>query len=50
MGFAALQAGRTDEALAHLHWVKERGTRTFYEYRMAVAELTRLEKSPAPGR
>ena len=47
VGFAALQAGRREEALTHLRWVKERGTATFVEHRMAVAELKRLEKAGA---
>jgi len=49
VGFKALQAGRRDEATTQFKWVKERGTSTYVEHRMAVAELKRLEK-PAAGR
>jgi lipoprotein NlpI len=36
--------GRKDEALAHFRWVKEHGARGFYTYRIAMAELERVEK------
>ncbi len=50
MGFAALQEGRQADALEHLRWVKEHGTRTFYEYRLATSELERLKTPPAVQR
>jgi tetratricopeptide (TPR) repeat protein len=49
-GFKWLQAGRRDEALSELRWVRERGVATYVEHRMAVAELKRLEKLPPPPR
>jgi tetratricopeptide (TPR) repeat protein len=53
IGFHDALAGRRDQAIAHFRWVKERGARTYYEYRLAVAELERLEKPAsapqAPG-
>jgi hypothetical protein len=44
VGFAALQEGRQADALEHLRWVKDHGTRTFYEYRLASSELERLKR------
>jgi lipoprotein NlpI len=38
-------AGRRDEARMHLRWVIERGLRNYVEYRMAIADLARLEGS-----
>jgi ribosomal protein L15E len=46
VGFMLLQAGRQADALEHLRWVKEHGTKTFYEYRLATSELERLERPP----
>jgi tetratricopeptide (TPR) repeat protein len=45
IGIASLIAGNTGDALPHLRWVKDRGSKNFVEYRMAVAELTRLERA-----
>jgi tetratricopeptide (TPR) repeat protein len=51
IGFTALQAGRRDEALTHFRWVRDRGDRGYTEYRLAVAELARLEPtSPKSSR
>jgi tetratricopeptide (TPR) repeat protein len=36
-------AGRRDQALEHLRWVKENGSRNYVEYGMALAELKRLD-------
>ncbi len=36
--------GRKDEALAHFRWVKEHGAKGDYAYRIAVAEMERVEK------
>ncbi len=47
IGFQLLAAGQRDEAVAHLRWVTEHGTRTFYEYGMAAAELKRIAKAAA---
>jgi tetratricopeptide (TPR) repeat protein len=43
IGMMALIAGKRDEALNHLHWVKQNGSRNYFEYGMAIAELKRLE-------
>ena len=37
--------GKKEEAIVHLRWVKERGLRNYVEYRMAIADLDRLEGS-----
>ncbi len=50
VGFMLLQAGRQADALEHLRWVKDHGTKTFYEYRLASSELERLEKAPVASR
>jgi lipoprotein NlpI len=42
-GMMALIAGDRDEGLNHLHWVKDKGSRNYVEYGMAIAELKRLE-------
>lgn len=46
-------AGRRDEALEHLRWVKENGLRNYVEYPLAVRELVRLGDAaidkPAPA-
>jgi tetratricopeptide (TPR) repeat protein len=34
---------RKEEALVHLRWVKEHGLKNYVEYRMAMADLDRLE-------
>lgn len=46
-GLTASHAGRRDEAIVHLTWVKEKGNKSFYEYPLAVAELARLEAGKA---
>lgn len=43
IGFEDALAGRREAALTHFRWVKDRGSRNFAEYPMAVAELKRLE-------
>lgn len=48
IGLEASLAGRRDEALDHLRWVKENGSKNYVEYGMAVAELKRLE-AEGPG-
>ena len=47
VGFDEALAGRRPEAIAHFRWVKEKGSRDFVEYPLAVAELVRLESAPA---
>jgi tetratricopeptide (TPR) repeat protein len=47
VGFDDALAGRRAEAIAHFRWVKDKGSRNFVEYPIAVAELKRLEQ-PAP--
>ena len=47
VGFDDVLAGRRAEAIAHFRWVKDKGSRNFVEYPIAVAELKRLEQ-PAP--
>lgn len=36
-------AGRRSQAVSHLRWVKENGSKNYVEYGMAIAELKRLE-------
>lgn len=49
-GMMALIAGKRDEALNHLRWVKEKGSHNYVEYGMAVAELKRLDADePKPA-
>ena len=43
-GMLASIAGRREEALAHLEWVKTKGRRDFREYAFALGELKRLER------
>ena len=43
LGLDLSLTGKRDEALAHLRWVKENGNKQFYEYPLALAELSRLE-------
>ena len=43
VGFDDVLAGRRAEAIAHFRWVKDKGSRNYVEYPMAVAELARLE-------
>lgn len=47
LGLDFLAKGRLDEALAHFRWVKEKGTYTFFEYKITLAELDRLEPRAA---
>lgn len=47
VGFDDVRAGRVDAAVKHFRWVKEKGSRNFVEYPMAVAELARLEGAAA---
>ena len=43
IGFDDALGGRRDAALAHFRWVKDKGSRNFVEYPIAVAEMKRLE-------
>ena len=43
VGIKAAIDGRVDEARRHLQWVKDRGTRSYVEYGMALADLERLD-------
>ena len=43
IGMLSATAGRRDEALEHLTWVQEKGSRNYVEYRLAVADLKRLK-------
>ncbi len=45
LGLDLSAAGKREEALAHLRWVKENGNKRFIEYHLALAELERLEKA-----
>ena len=47
LGMDLALAGKKDEALVHLRWVKEYGNRNFVEYPMAVTEISRLEGGAA---
>ena len=43
--------GKSEEALPHLHWVREKGNKDFVEYPLALAEIERIGaagKSKAP--
>lgn len=42
LGLNLILAGKPDEALTHLHWVKDNGKKNFSEYAFAVHELDRL--------
>jgi len=42
VGFDLVDAGKRQEAIVHLTWVKDRGERNYVEYAMAIAELKRL--------
>lgn len=43
IGVTASLAGRRDDALLHLGWVRDRGAHNYTEYPMARTELARLE-------
>jgi tetratricopeptide (TPR) repeat protein len=43
IGVMASIAGRRDDALTHLRWVRARGARQYTEYGLAMAELKNLE-------
>jgi hypothetical protein len=45
IGVKAALNGRADEARQHLQWVKDRGSRHYVEYDMAIADLKRLDVS-----
>ena len=47
IGLRAAIDGRTDEAVRHLRWVRERGARTCVECALAKGELKRLEAAAA---
>ena len=46
IGILASIAGRREEALQHLHWVRDKGRKDFIEYSFALGELGRLERAP----
>jgi tetratricopeptide (TPR) repeat protein len=43
IGMVLSLSGNHQEALRHLKWVRERGTRTFFEYELADYEIRRIE-------
>lgn len=43
LGMRFLLSGQREAALTHLHWVRERGTQTSYEYLWTIETLRRLE-------
>jgi lipoprotein NlpI len=45
VGFDDALGGRRESAIAHFRWVRDKGSRNFVEYPLAVAELERLEKA-----
>lgn len=47
LGLDLAAAGKRDEAVAHLRWVRENGNKSFLEYPLALAELARLESGAA---
>jgi len=49
IGILASIAGRSDEALQHLEWVKTKGRKDYIEYGFALGELRRLERAAAPS-
>ena len=50
IGMDLLLKDQKEEALAHFRWVKENGNRSFVEYKMAVAELGRIEAEGASSK
>jgi lipoprotein NlpI len=36
-------AGKSDEALIYLRWVKDNGNKNFVEYTLALSEINRIE-------
>jgi hypothetical protein len=44
-GILASIAGRREEAMKHLEWVKEKGRKDFREHTFALGELRRLVSS-----
>jgi tetratricopeptide (TPR) repeat protein len=44
IGFAEIQAGRIPEGKTHLQWIKDKGSRNYTEYGLALGELDRLER------
>jgi tetratricopeptide (TPR) repeat protein len=49
IGVDLAAAGRDAAALPHLQWVRTHGTKTYFEYPLALAELRRLERRAAPA-
>ncbi len=45
IGMEQSLSGKRDDALMHLRWVKENGNKGFIEYPLALAELSRIERS-----
>lgn len=50
VGLSASVAGRREEALEHLRWVRDRGSRAYTEYLASVGELERLESATPSSR
>lgn len=44
LGLQQLIANHPDEVRTHFHWVRDHGNKTFTEYRIAIAELKRLDQ------
>jgi len=44
IGFRDVLGGHPETAVTHFRWVKEKGSKNYVEYPIAVAELERLEK------
>ena len=45
IGFAEIQAGRVQEGKTHLQWVKDKGSRNYTEYDLALGELDRIDRA-----
>ncbi len=43
IGLTASIAGRLDDARQHLVWVRDRGSRAYFEHHLALVELARIE-------
>lgn len=42
IGIDQALSGHSDEALAHLNWVKDNGNKRYFEYQLALSELSRI--------
>jgi tetratricopeptide (TPR) repeat protein len=45
VGALSAVQGRQEDALFHLRWVKDHGLKNYVEFRMAIADLERLERA-----